>query len=344
MKLATLKDGSRDGRLMLVNRQLTAMTEAGAAATMQQLIENWDELAPQLEARNSALNNSEWAGAEAFDPARLMAPLPRAYQFVDASSFLNHGKIMEQAYNLSVKKTPGIPILVQRQGDDFVNAVDDYAFPTEADQCDFEGEIAVILDDVPAGVTLENAESHIKLFTLINDVSMRGHLFRELQMGFGLINAKPATTFAPVACTLDELGDSFANGRVNLDMVVHRNHQWFGNPNGREMDFSFAELISHWAYNRNLGAGTVLGTGTFSNAGYREVGSACLAERRAVEVIDTGESTTPFIQYGDSLQFEMFASDRSSLFGKIDQTFVAGNGTGPRTKPVAANSRNGEVC
>ncbi len=336
MKLATLKDGSRDGRLLLVNRELTRMIEASAARTMQQLIENWDELAPELEAQNQELNNHGWGGAEAFQPVRLMAPLPRSYQFVDASAFLNHGKIMEQAYNLDVKKTPGIPILVQRQGDDFINAVDDYAFTTEDDQCDFEGEIAVILNDVPAGVGKDNAESHIKLFTLINDVSMRGHLFRELQMGFGFINAKPATTFAPVACTLDELGDSYANGRVNLDLHVQRNHEWFGNPNGREMDFSFADLISHWAYNRNLRAGTVLGTGTFSNKGFREVGSACLAERRAIEMIDNGQSTTPFIQFDESLQFEMFASDGSSLFGKIDQTFVKGHDHASRSDVVAA--------
>ncbi len=342
MKLATLKNGSRDGRLLLVNRQLTRMVTASAANTMQQLIENWAALAPALEAQNKAMNESDWADAEAFDPARLMAPLPRAYQFVDASSFLNHGKIMEQAYNLSVKKTPGIPILVQRQGDDFTNAVDDYAFPTEEDQCDFEGEIAVIMDDVPAGVGSDEAESHIRLFTLINDVSMRGHLFRELQMGFGFINAKPATSFAPVACTVDELGDSFSNGRVNLDMSVQRNHEWFGNPNGREMDFSFGELIAHWAYNRNLRAGTVLGTGTFSNSGYRQVGSACLAERRAVEMIDSGESTTPFIQFGDSLQFEMCAADGSSLFGKIDQTFVQGNGAGALTT-VADQSEEASI-
>lgn len=339
MKLATLKDGSRDGRLLLVNRELTRMIEADAARTMQQLVEHWDDLAPELERQNLEMNESGWAQAADFDPAKLMAPLPRAYQFVDASSFLNHGKIMEQAYKLSVKKTPGIPILVQRQGDDFTNAVDDYAFPTEDDQCDFEGEIAVILGDVPAGVKPEDAESHIRLFTLINDVSMRGHLFRELQMGFGLINAKPATTFAPVACTPDELGDSFANGRVNLDMCVHRNNEWFGNPNGREMDFSFSDLICHWAYNRNLRAGTVLGTGTFSNENCREVGSACLAEQRAVEVIDKGESSTDFIKFGESLQFEMFAADGSSLFGKIDQTFVQGNGTGASTEVVSSASK-----
>ena len=326
MKLATLNDGSRNGRLLLVNRALTRMVAADAATTMQQLIENWDSLAPQLEAQNSALNEAGWGSADDFDPAKLMAPLPRAYQFVDASSFLNHGKIMEKAYNLSVKKTPGIPILVQRQGDDFRSAVANYEFPTVDDQCDFEGEIAVILDDVPAGVSKADAEQHIKLFMLINDVSMRAHLFRELQMGFGLINAKPATTFAPVACTVDELGDSFSNGRVNLDLHVKRNNEWFGNPNGREMDFSFGELIAHWAYNRNLRAGAVLGTGTFSNEGYRTVGSACLAERRAVEFIDNGESSTPFMQFGESLQFEMLAEDGSSLFGKIDQTFVCSKG------------------
>lgn len=322
MKLATLKDGSRDGRLLVVSRDLSRAIKAQSALTMQQAVENWADCEAGLQAEYVKLNEGELADAFVFDPTAVMSPLPRTHQFVDASAFLNHGNIMEEAYNLTVKKEKGIPILVQRQSDDFYGPRDDYPFPTEADNCDFEGEVAVILDDVPMGTSPERAEQHIKLFLLLNDISMRSHLFRELSMGFGFINAKPATVFAPVAVTPDELGEAWANGRVNLDLRVSRNGEWFGNPNGREMDFSFGELISHLGYNRNLRAGTILASGTFSNKGYREVGSACLAERRAIEVIDGGESTTPFIQFGETLRFEMLDSNDRSLFGAIEHRFV----------------------
>ena len=251
-----------------------------------------------------------------------MAPLPRSHQFVDASAFLNHGDIMERAYNLTVKKTPGIPILVPRQGDDFRGPYDDYEFPAEVDQCDFEGEFAVITDDVPLGVTAAEAARHIKLVTILNDVSMRLHLTRELQMGFGLVQAKPATIFAPVAVTPDELGAAWKDGRVHLDMKVTRNGEWFGHPNGREMDWGFGEMIAHMAYNRRLGAGFVLGSGTVSNKGYREVGSACLAERRAVETLDHGAAKTEFMKYNETLRFEVTCSDGASVFGAIDVRFV----------------------
>ncbi|MGK9063738.1 fumarylacetoacetate hydrolase family protein [Stutzerimonas chloritidismutans] len=322
MKLATLKDGSRDGRLLVVSRDLARCRPARAASTLQQAIENWAEVEAALDDEYRYLNAGVLEDAVAFDPRKVMAPLPRAYQFVDASAFLNHGKIMEKAYDLNVKKQPGIPVLVQRQGDDFLGACDDYPFPTEQDNCDFEGEIAVVLDDVPMGIDPGAALGHIKLFMLLNDVSMRAHLFRELSMGFGLINAKPATVFAPVAVTPDELGEAWQSGRVHLDMQVSRNGDWFGNPNGREMDFSFGELISHLAYNRNLRAGTVLASGTFSNEGYRMVGSACLAERRAIEKIDHGESITPFMRFGETLRFEMHRADGQSVFGAIEHRMV----------------------
>lgn len=322
MKLATLKDGSRDGRLLVVSRDLARCRPARAASTLQQAIENWAEVEAALDDEYRYLNAGVLEDAVAFDPRQVMAPLPRAYQFVDASAFLNHGKIMEKAYDLNVKKQPGIPVLVQRQGDDFLGACDDYPFPTEQDNCDFEGEIAVVLDDVPMGIDPGAALGHIKLFMLLNDVSMRAHLFRELSMGFGLINAKPATVFAPVAVTPDELGEAWQSGRVHLDMQVSRNGDWFGNPNGREMDFSFGELISHLAYNRNLRAGTVLASGTFSNEGYRMVGSACLAERRAIEKIDHGESITAFMRFGETLRFEMHGADGQSVFGAIEHRMV----------------------
>ena len=323
MKLATLKNGTRDGRLVVVSRDLAlAVDAAPIASTMQYAIEHWDAVEAPLQAVSAALNAGQAAGAFPFVQADAMSPLPRTHQFVDASAFLNHGNIMEEAYDLTVKKTAGIPVLVQRQSDDFWAPHDDYPFPTEADNGDFEGEYAVIVDEIPMGSSAAAAESRIRLVTILNDVSMRAHLFRELQMGFGFINAKPATVFAPVAVTPDELVNGWRGGRVQLDLHVHRNGERFGHPNGREMDWSFGELLAHLAYNRNLRAGTILGSGTVSNKAYREVGSACLAERRAVEKIDTGDSTTPFLKFGETLRFEVFGTDGQSVFGAIEHRFV----------------------
>jgi fumarylacetoacetate (FAA) hydrolase len=323
LKLATLKDGSREGRLVVVSRDLTRAIDAKPAApTMQIAIEQWQTAQPRLKAIYDELNAGHPAGSFAFDPVQAMAPLPRTYQFVDASAFLNHGDIMVEAYKLTIKTEPGVPILVQRQGDDFLGPCDDYPFPTEADNGDFEGEFAVILDDVPMGVLAAEADRHVKLVTILNDMSMRAHLFREMQMGFGFIQAKPATAFAPVAVTPDELSDAWQDGRVHLDMRVARNGEWFGNPNGREMDFGFGQLIAHLAYNRNLKAGTILGSGTVSNKAYRKVGSACLAERRAVEMIDAGESRTPFLKFGERLRFEVLGEGGNSVFGAIDHRMV----------------------
>jgi fumarylacetoacetate (FAA) hydrolase len=323
MKLATLKNGTRDGRLVVVSRDLgRAVDAATIAPTMQFAVEHWADVEASLQSLSRELNSGQAEATFAFDPAQAMSPLPRTHQFVDASAFLNHGRIMEQAYNLTVKKAEGIPILVQRQADDFRGPRDDYPFPTEADNGDFEGEFAVIVDDIAMGSSPAEAESRIRLVTILNDVSMRAHLFRELQMGFGLINAKPATVFAPVAVTPDELLGKWRDGRVHLDMRVHRNGQPFGHPNGREMDWSFGELLAHLAYNRNLRAGTILASGTVSNTAHREVGSACLAERRAVEKIDGGDSTTPFLKFGETLRFEVLDANGQSIFGAIEHRFV----------------------
>ena len=323
MKLATLNNGSRDGRLMLVSRDLSrAVLVHAIAPTLQYAIEHWAQVEGPLQTIYEQLNAGALVDAMDFDAGQAMAPLPRTHQYVDASAFLNHGNIMEEAYQLSVKKTPGIPVLVQRQSDEFRGPQEDYPFPEEADNGDFEGEFAVVLDDIEMGSSATVCQSRIRLFMLLNDVSMRTHLFRELQMGFGFINAKPASVFGPVAVTPDELGAAWQDGRVHLDMRVSRNGEWFGNPNGREMDWSFGEILAHLGYNRNLKAGTIVGSGTVSNRGHRQVGSACLAERRAVEKIDSGESTTPFLKYGDRLRFEVLDADGQSVFGAIDHRFV----------------------
>ncbi|TKC86869.1 fumarylacetoacetate hydrolase [Trinickia terrae] len=323
MKLASLKSSHPDGALTVVSRDLKQAVHAGAIApTLRAALDDWDRAAPALASLYEALNSGHAADAFPFDPSACTAPLPRTHQFVDASAFLNHGRIMTQAYHPEKKSDPSVPILIQRQGDDFAGPHDDYPFPGEADNCDFEGEIGAVLADTPMGTTKDAALSKVRLFVLFNDVSMRKHLFRELGMGFGFILAKPATAFAPVAVTPGELGDAWRDGRVHLDLHVHRNGEAFGHPNGREMSFGFHELIAYMAYNRNLRAGTILGTGTFSNADYRSVGSACLAERRAIEVLATGESTTPWLRFGERLRFEMFGEDGQSIFGAIDHRFV----------------------
>lgn len=323
MKLATLKDNTRDGQLVVVAKDLSiAVAVPDIAANMLNAVENWADVEAPLQSVYEALNAGEVADSIAFDVAKTAAPLPRSGQFIDASAFLNHGNIMEEAFDLDVEKTPGIPILVQRQSDDFVGPVEDYPYPSEEDNGDFEGEFAVILDDMPMGVSSEEAEQHIKLVTIINDVSMRAHLFRELKMGFGFVQAKPATVFAPVAVTPDELGDAWHGGKIHLDMHVHRNGERFGNPSGSQMDFTFGEILSHIAYNRNLKAGAVIGSGTVSNTNWKEVGSACLAERRALDLIEFGEIKTEFLKFGDQLRFEVLDDAGASIFGAIDHKMV----------------------
>jgi fumarylacetoacetate (FAA) hydrolase len=323
MKLATVRNGSLDGRLVVVSRDLAhAVDAASIAPTMQFAIEHWSSVEPALHALYKALNASTAPAAFSFDPAQAMSPLPRTHQFVDASAFLNHGNIMERAFNLTVKRPEGVPILVQRQADDFMGPCDDYPFPSEADHCDYEGEFAVIVDDIAMGSSPEACAKQIRLLMILNDVSMRRFVQPEMQMGFGFINAKPATVFAPVAVTPDELGDAWADGRVQLDMRVIRNGKLVGHPNGREMDWSFGQLLAHLAYNRNLRAGTILGSGTVSNGAASEVGSACLAEVRALETMGQGEPKTPWLRWGERMRFEVLDGAGRSVFGAVDHRFV----------------------
>jgi len=321
MKLASLKSDTRDGRLVIVSKDLTrAAFASGIVDTMIEAIENWDSVHEALQHRYTQLNDGALSAAFDFDPAKAMAPLPRSHQFVDASAFLNHGGIMERAYNLEDKTDHDNPILIQRQSDDFHGPHDPYYIVSEDDQCDFEGEFAVITGDIPMGSSAEKAESEIKLITIMNDVSMRGHILREVKRGFGLIKSKSATVFAPVAVTPDELGDAWSDGRIHLDLHVKLNGKKFGNPNGREMDYSFGYLLQSLAYNRNLKAGLVLGSGTVSNKAAEEVGSACLAEIRALESIKYGAPKTEFMGDGHSIYLEAFGEDGESVFGSVDHT------------------------
>ncbi len=314
MKLATLKDGGRNGRLAVVSKDLTRAAFApDPFRTLQAALENWDEAAPVLAAVSPA--------AFPFDPAQAMAPLPRAYQWLDASAFLSHGRLMQKALNLADNPQGEQPLIYQGASDDFLGPHDDAPFPREEDGIDFEGEFGVILGEVPMSVNPEEAEKHIRLVVQLNDWSLRALAPREMKSGFGFLQAKPSTAFAPVAVTPDELGPAWHEGRIDLALHVSWNGKTFGAPRGREMDFRFGQLIAHAASTRRLRAGTILGTGTVSNSGAETVGSACISERRALDMI-AGRSPTAFMCFGDQVTMEAFDTQGFPLFGGISQRVV----------------------
>jgi len=323
MKLATLKSAECDGYLVLVSRDLRRAVEVGAiAATMQQAIDRWDSVEPVLQHLYQELNEDMVAAAFDFDPAKAAAPLPRTYQWLDGSSFLSHGELMQKAFHLDpIEDVDSIALIYQGAGDDFLGGRDDIALPSEQHGIDFEGEFAVLLDEVPMGCKAPDAMAHIKLILQVNDVSLRALAPREMKTGFGFLQAKPSSSFAAVAVTPDELGDAWHDGRVHLPLQVEWNGEWFGNPHGGAMHFGFHQLIAHAALTRRLGAGTLLGSGTVSNAD-RSVGSACISERRAIEMIEHGAPRTGFMRFGDRVRMEVLDSDGQSLFGGIDQRVV----------------------
>ena len=323
MKLATLDDGSRDGRLLLVSCDLSrAVDAADIAPTLQAAVDDWPNVEADLRGRYDALNKGELAGAFDFEPNRVMAPLPRAWQWLDGSCFLSHGELMQRAFNLApIEGVESTPLMYQGAGDDFLGPQQDIALPSEAHGIDFEGEFAVLVDEVPMGCTAEQALKHIRLVLQVNDVSLRALAPREMKTGFGFVQAKSSSSFAPVAVTPDELGDAWRDGRVHLPLNVEWNGQWFGHPHGGAMHFGFHQLIAHAALTRRLGAGSVIGSGTVSNAD-RSVGSACISERRAIEMIEHGAPRTGFLQFGHRIRMEARNTDGSPLFGAIDQQVV----------------------
>lgn len=328
MKLATIKNGSRDGRLAVVSKDLSrALYADGIAATLLEALERWAELERPLRALAQNLESGA-AGSFAFDAAAAMAPLPRCYQWLDGSAFANHGALMERAFDLGItNEYERFPLMYQGASDDFLGPCEDVALMSESDNMDFEGEIAVIVDDVPMGTPKERIAPHIKLILLVNDVSLRALAPREMKTGFGWIQAKPSSSFSPLAVTPDELGDAWREGRVHLPLNIERSNEWFGNPNGGEMTFDFFRLLEHAAYSRRLRAGTIVGSGTVSNAS-RAAGSACIAERRAIETLDQGAAKTPFLRFGERVRIEMFDAAGASIFGAIDQRYVKHAATG----------------
>ena len=327
MKFATVKNDLKDGNLVLVSRDLsTAFSLAEIAPTMQHFLEHWKTLKPVIQPLYDALNRGELEGCIDFKSAKIMAPLPRAYQWCDGSAFLNHGELVQKAFGLPPQDDfDTIPLMYQGASDCFLGANDPIDLPDERHGIDFEGEYAVVVDDVPMGCSVEQALSHVCLVMLVNDVSLRGFIQREIKGGFGFLQAKPSSSFSPVAVTPDELGIHWRDGRVCLPLSVEWNSQWFGQANGDEMNFSFGELIAHAALTRKLTAGTIIGSGTVSNKN-AERGGSCIAEKRALEMIATGHAQTEFMKFGDRIRMESFNEAGESIFGAIDQVVTLGGG------------------
>jgi fumarylacetoacetate (FAA) hydrolase len=324
VKLATLRNGTPDGQLIVVSRDLALGVAADAIApNLLTALADWSRVSPSLEAFYVALNAGRAKVAFKLDTTQLHAPLPRAWQWLDGSSFMSHGDLMEKVFNLQpIEGKHQYPLMYQGAGDDFLGCNDDMPFPNEADGIDFEGEVGVILDRVPLGLPADRALEHVKLITLINDASLRKLAPREMKTGFGWVQAKPSCSFAPVAVTPDELGGAWRDGRVHLPLQVQWNGREFGRPAAGKMHFGFHQLIAHAAATRKLSAGTVIGSGTVSNDEYRQVGSACIAERRGIETVDTGKPVTEYMKFGDRVRIEMLDGAGRSIFGAIDHRVV----------------------
>ena len=324
MKLATLRNGTRDGQLVVVSRDLTrALPVPATAATLQEALDDWAGIAPRLQETARALEQGAAAGEIAFEQSQALAPLPRAYQWVDGSAYVNHVELVRKARNAEMPPSFWTdPLVYQGGADDFIPPTGDVAVPSEDYGIDLEAEIAVITDDVPMQTGAEAAGKHIQLLLLVNDWSLRNLIPGELAKGFGFYQSKPATSFSPCAITPDELGDAWRDQRVHLPLVSHINGRLFGRPDaGVDMTFDFAQLIAHVTRTRRLGAGAVIGSGTVSNYD-RSRGSSCLAETRALEQIAQGKAVTPFLRFGDRVRIEMFDTTGRSLFGAIDQRVV----------------------
>jgi fumarylacetoacetate (FAA) hydrolase len=323
MKLATLTDGSRDGQLV-VSRDLTSAAHATAVASrLQSVLDDWDFLAPQLEDLYQALNDGHARHAFTFDPHKAMAPLPRAYQWADGSSYVNHIELVRKARGAEMPPSFWTdPLMYQGGSDDLLGPHDDIVCVSEEHGIDFEAEVAVVTGDVPMGSKPKAIGPHIRLLMLANDVSLRNLIPAELAKGFGFFQSKPATAFSPVAITPDELGDTWRDEKVYRPLTVHWNGAKVGEPNaGDDMTFNFSQLIAHVAKTRNVRAGSIIGSGTVSNVD-RSRGYCCIAEKRSLEMIEQGAAKTPFMKYGDLVRIEMFDESGRSIFGAIEQKVV----------------------
>ena len=329
MKLATYKDGSRDGQLVVVSRDLTTAHYAtGIANRLQQALDDWNFISPQLQDLYDTLNHGKARHAFPFDPALCMAPLPRAYQWADGSAYLNHVELVRAARGAELPESYFTdPLMYQGGSDDFLGAHDAIRVASEDFGIDFEAELAVITGDVPMAATPEQGLDAIRLLMLVNDVSLRHLIPDELAKGFGFFHGKPSTAFGPVAVTPDELGEAWIEGRVHLTMQVDWNGRKVGRCDaGPDMRFHFGQLIAHAARTRRLRAGSIIGSGTVSNPGVEKDGRrewpkgyGCIAEKRAMETLQDGAPTTEYMRFGDTVRIEMKSKAGESIFGAIDQ-------------------------
>jgi fumarylacetoacetate (FAA) hydrolase len=324
MKLATIRDKTRDGRLIIVSRDNLRYVEASnIVRTMQEALDKWEQVTPALEELYQNLSSGKVTG-QTLNQDQLDAPLPRAYEWIDGSAYINHVLLVRKARNAEPPKTLKTdPLIYQGGSGVFIGPRDPIYLANEDWGCDFESEVAVVLGDTPQGTTKDQASKYIRLLMIVNDVSLRNLIPAELEKGFGFFQSKPASAFGPIAVTPDELEGSWRDGRIHLPLVTHYNGKKFGDPNaGPEMFFGFNELIEHITKTRAYTAGTILGSGTVSNED-RARGSSCLAEKRMLEIIDTGKAETPFMKAGDTIEIEMFDKSSKSIFGKISQKVVS---------------------
>ncbi|EKP0279284.1 fumarylacetoacetate hydrolase family protein [Aeromonas bestiarum] len=321
MKLATLNNGKRDGALVVVSRDLSrAVRVASIAPTLQAALDEWAETEPKLAAVYQTLNDGACADAFPFDESECLSPLPRAYQWADGSAYVNHVELVRKARGAEMPESFWHdPLIYQGGSDCFLAPRGPIVMGSEEWGIDFESEVAIITDDVPMGTSPQAAAAHVKLLMLVNDVSLRNLIPGELAKGFGFFQSKPSSAFSPVAITPDELGSDWQEGKVHLPLETYLNGALFGAPNaGVDMTFNFHELVAHAAKTRPLGAGCIIGSGTVSNYD-RSAGSSCLAELRMLEIIESGQATTPFLRFGDTVSIAMQDRNGMSLFGTILQ-------------------------
>ena len=322
MKLGSLKEGGRDGTLIVVSRDLTrAVKASGIATTLQAALDDWSNAAPRLNALSEAMNDGRAQNAFALDFAALASPLPRAYEFVDGSAYLPHVARVRRARGAEVPESFYTdPLMYQATSSGFYGPRDPILAISEEWGIDLEAEVVVITDDVPMGVPAGDAARHIQLVGLVNDVSLRNLIPNELAKGFGFLQSKPRSALSPVLATPDELGAAWRDNKLHLPMRTWINGAWFGEAEaGVDMQFSFAELVAHAAKTRPLAAGTIVGSGTIANEDTGK-GASCLAEQRTVETLRDGKASTPFLKFGDRVRIEITDAEGKSLFGAIEQT------------------------
>lgn len=316
MRLATRDNGTPDGELVVVSPDATRALPAPGWPSLLAALGDWTVAERELAALAERVTNG---AGDPLEPGTLRAPLPRTWQWLDASAFQTHADLMQVAFGTDPIQADK-PLMYQGMSHRFYGPTEPVPFRSEADGIDFEGEFAVIVDAVPMGIAPAEALGHIKLVGQVNDWSLRALAVPEMKTGFGFIQAKPACSMAPFVVTPDELGDAWRDGRVCLDLAIDWNDERFGNANGREMSYGFHELVAHAAATRDLPAGTVIGSGTVANAAYADVGSSCISERRAIEIIADGKPSTGFMRFGDTVRMQAMTADGREVFGAIEQT------------------------